>query len=80
MSGPARNTEARAATVAVQAGGAVNVHAHGRILASAIRHGRGWAVLFDGQRHDRTTFDGVLSLLGVLPPAGTVSRGGEQRA
>lgn len=60
-------TQPELPTLAVAAGQTVQVHAHGRILASAIRNGRGWSVLVDGKQYQASTLDKVLELLRVLP-------------
>jgi hypothetical protein len=54
-------------TIAVGAGQAVQVYARGRIVASAVRHGRGWTLMLGSQQHEAATLDGVLVLLGLLP-------------
>lgn len=54
-------------TLAVGVGQTVQVHARGRILAAAVRHGRGWSVMIDGRQHETATLEGVLVLLNLLP-------------
>jgi hypothetical protein len=51
----------------------VQIHAHGRIVASAVRTGHGWTTLVDGRRCEAPTLDELLVRLGVLP---THRRGG----
>jgi len=59
--------DTRTTTVAVGAGQTVQIYAHGRILASAVRHGHCWTLFLDGRKHQAPTLDAVLSMLGVLP-------------
>jgi hypothetical protein len=60
-------TQTELPTLAVASGQTVQVHAHGRILASAIRNGRGWSVLVDGEQYEASNLDRVLELLSLLP-------------
>ncbi|MEV0843593.1 hypothetical protein AB0I55_29120 [Actinocatenispora sera] len=59
--------DTRTPTIAVGTGQTVQVYAQGRIVASAVRHGRGWTLMLDGQQHQAATLDGVLTLVGLLP-------------
>lgn len=51
----------------VGTGQSVQVQAHGRIVATAVRTGRGWGFLVGRHRYEAVSLDGVLVLLGLLP-------------
>lgn len=55
------------AGVVVGTGQSVQVHARGRIVATAVRTGRGWSFLVGRHRYEAVSLDGVLVLLGRLP-------------
>lgn len=45
----------------------VQIHAGGRLRASAVRTGTGWMSVVDGTTHQVRTLDELLAVLGVLP-------------
>lgn len=54
-------------TIAVGTGQTVQIHGRGRLLAAAIRDGRGWTVNTGSERHQVATLDEALTALGLLP-------------
>lgn len=53
-------------TIAVGVGNGVQVFARGRIIAAAVRNGRGWHVHVDGRTVEARTLDHLLIELGLL--------------
>ncbi|HEY3501269.1 MAG TPA: hypothetical protein VGN37_00625 [Actinocatenispora sp.] len=54
-------------TLTVGDGAYVQIHHRGRIVASCVRHGRGWSAYVDGRQIEAVTLDALLVVLGVLP-------------
>jgi hypothetical protein len=53
--------------LAMEPGNAVGIFAHGELVGTAVRHGKGgWAVHVHGSTQRAADLDGVLRLLGLL--------------
>lgn len=53
--------------LAVRVGQTVQIHGRGRLLASAVRDGRGWLLnAYDGQ-HQVANLEEALAIVGLLP-------------
>ena len=53
-------------TIAVGVGNSVQLYARGRIIAAALRNGRGWHAHVDGRTVEAHSLDQLLVKLGLL--------------
>jgi hypothetical protein len=59
-----------------QVGQSIRIYSGDRLLATAVRTGRGWGFIgLDGHHYESVALDGVLAMLGALPDHHRGNRG-----